>query len=255
MQHGSSRHQQRRARSRPLTRWRPSGSFNHHPFSANMPQSNLKQLGSCQGDDRHGSRGGRRRGFLSALYVTSVCGTNSTVSNATHPLRTTSQVGQRHYLSSAINISIVTMRIHEGILTWFDSLPFRVLLLRRLLWPSSRRLCHPVCMCNFWFLGRRGFPPESAVARVCREAGARDLDLLPHDRVHNWRLSPMAFPCMGSAAGHRYHTCVTFGTRRFSQAECRPHGRSSVGSQKAERAHLPRVGRGGWQGQGCHHRC
>ena len=29
-----------------------------------------------------------------------------------------------------------------------------------------------------------------------------------------------------SVAGHRHHTCVTIGTRRFSQAGCRPHGQS-----------------------------
>ena len=67
-------------------------------------------------------------------------------------------------------------------------------------------------------LGRRGFPLESAAARVCREAGTRvhtyvmvkDLDLLTHDRVDNRRLEVIADPLLawGSATGHRHHTCV-----------------------------------------------
>ena len=42
--------------------------------------------------------------------------------------------------------------------------------------------------------------------------------------MEGWRLSPW-----GSAIGCRHHTCVTIGTRWFSQAGCRPHGRSSSG--------------------------
>ena len=71
-------------------------------------------------------------------------------------------------------------------LSSMDPAPFRVLLLRRLrlpLPPTSR-----LCSCRHFLdplgdhrsacgvsgvLARRGFPPEAAAARVCREAGAR----------------------------------------------------------------------------------
>ena len=98
-------------------------------------------------------------------------------------------------------------------LTWFDSQTFRVLLLRRLHLPLSlsARACqcgrpldafghHRSACATSGVLGRRGFPLESAAARVCREAGpgvrtnvmVRDLDPLPRDRVDNRRLEVVA---------------------------------------------------------------
>ena len=68
----------------------------------------------------------------------------------------------------------------------FDSHLFRVLLLRRLHLPLPLSSRHHRASCSrAGVLGRRGFALESAVARVCREAGARvsvnvflrDLDL------------------------------------------------------------------------------
>ena len=165
-------------------------------------------------------------------------------------------------------------------LTRFDSQPFRVLLLRRLHFPLSlsARACrcgrpldafghHRSACATSGVLGRRGFPLESAAARVCREAGARvrtnvmvrDLDLLPHDRVDNRRLEVVAdgLSLHGGAQLAIDTTFVSPLARDGSvKRGCRPHGRSSSGgSQKAERAHLPGAGRGGWQGQACRPRC
>ena len=95
----------------------------------------------------------------------------------------------------------------------FDPQPFRVLLLRRLHLPLplSARLCRcgrPLDPCGHHrsacavagVLGRRGFPLESAAARVCREAGARvrtnvmvrDMDLLPAAALDGRRLEVVA---------------------------------------------------------------
>ena len=105
-------------------------------------------------------------------------------------------------------------------LTRFDSQPFRVLLLRRLHLPLtlSARACrcgrpldafghHRSACATSGVLGRRGFPLESAAARVCREAGARVRTnvwsgtwtscLTTGSTTGGWRLSPMASPCMG----------------------------------------------------------
>ena len=95
----------------------------------------------------------------------------------------------------------------------FDPQPFRVLLLHRLhlLLPLSARLCRcgrPLDPCGHHrsacavagVLGRRGFPLESAAARVCREVGARvrtnvmvrDMDLLPAAALDGRRLEVVA---------------------------------------------------------------
>ena len=71
-------------------------------------------------------------------------------------------------------------------LSRIESPLFRVLLQRRfsLPFPLSNRICrcglpndqfgHHFAACSrTWLLGRRGFPFESAVARICREAGGR----------------------------------------------------------------------------------
>ena len=95
----------------------------------------------------------------------------------------------------------------------FDSSVFRVLLLRRF-WlplPPSTRKCrcgrlldvrghHRAACAVVRVLGRRGYPLESAAARVCREAGARvssnvlvrDLDILPLDRQDGRKLEVVA---------------------------------------------------------------
>ena len=95
----------------------------------------------------------------------------------------------------------------------FESSVFRVLLQRRLwlLLPPSTRKCrcgrlldvrghHRAACAVVGVLGRRGFPVESAAARVCREAGARvstnvmvrDLDILPLDRQDGRKLEVVA---------------------------------------------------------------
>ena len=93
----------------------------------------------------------------------------------------------------------------------FDSSVFRVL---RRLWlplPPSTRKCrcgrlldvrghHRAACAVVGVLGRRGYPLESAAARVCREAGARvstnvlvrDLDILPLDRQDGRKLVVVA---------------------------------------------------------------
>ena len=97
--------------------------------------------------------------------------------------------------------------------TRFDPQPFRVLLLRRLHLPLSvtARQCRcgrPLDACGHHrsacavagVLGRRGYLLETAVAQVCREAGARvrlntmvrDLDLLPGALLDNRRLEVVA---------------------------------------------------------------
>ena len=90
---------------------------------------------------------------------------------------------------------------------------FRVLLLRRL-WcrlPLSTHSCrcgrlldarghHRAACGRAGVLGRRGFPLESAAARVCREAGGRvsvnvrvaDLDLVPHGWIDNRKIEVVA---------------------------------------------------------------
>ena len=96
--------------------------------------------------------------------------------------------------------------------TRFEPQLFRVLLLRRLWCPLP--LCVASCRCgrpldpcghhraacpHAGVLGRRGFPLESAAARVCREAGARvstnvrvqDMDLPPRD-ADNRRIEVVA---------------------------------------------------------------
>ena len=93
--------------------------------------------------------------------------------------------------------------------TRFEPQEFRILLLRRLWCPLP--LCSASCRCGrpldprghhraacqvAGVLGRRGFPIESAVARVCREAGGRvttnvrvqDLDIPPGAAPDNRRL-------------------------------------------------------------------
>ena len=106
--------------------------------------------------------------------------------------------------------------------TTFDPQPFRVLMLRRVHLPLhlSTRNCrcgrpldslgyHRAACAVAGVLGRRGFPLESAAARVCREAGARvrtnvmvrDLDLWPPHRIDNRRLEVVAdgLPLHGGA--------------------------------------------------------
>ena len=123
----------------------------------------------------------------------------------------------------------------------FDSSVFWVLLQRRL-WlpfPPSTHKCrcarlldvrghHRAACAVVGVLGRRGFPVESAAARVFREAGARvstnvmvrDLDILPmvcpSSTGHNWRsipplcrrceqmglLAQAAMPMMAQPFGH-----------------------------------------------------
>ena len=100
-----------------------------------------------------------------------------------------------------------------SVATRFDPQCFQVLLLRRL-WchlPLSSATCwcgqpfdsrghHRGACAHAGVLGRRGFPLESCVARMCREAGARvsqnirvqDMDLLPVPRVDNRRLEVVA---------------------------------------------------------------
>ena len=95
----------------------------------------------------------------------------------------------------------------------FESSVFRVLLQRRL-WlplPPSTRKCrcgrlpdvrghHRAACAVVGVLGRRGFPVESAAARVCRETEARvctnvvvrDLDILPLDRQDGRKLEVVA---------------------------------------------------------------
>ena len=95
----------------------------------------------------------------------------------------------------------------------FESSVFRVLLQRRL-WlplPPSTRKCrcgrlpdvrghHRAACAVVGVLERRGFPVESAAARVCRETGARvstnvvvrDLDILPLDRQDGRKLEVVA---------------------------------------------------------------
>ena len=94
--------------------------------------------------------------------------------------------------------------------TKFEPQLFRVLLLRRL-W-CLLPLCVACCRCgrpldpyraacpHAGVLGRRGVPPESAAARVCREAGARvstnvrvqDMDLPPRGDAVNRRIEVVA---------------------------------------------------------------
>ena len=131
-------------------------------------------------------------------------------------------------------------------LTRFDSQPFWVLLLRRLHLPLP---CLLVLACvavlstplattglHVQLLGswEEGFPVQ---LRGSREAGARvrtnvmvrDLDLLPHDRVDNRRLEVVADGT----------TLVSPLARWFSQAGCRPHGRSRRRKERTTRS---------WQG-------
>ena len=97
--------------------------------------------------------------------------------------------------------------------TRFEPQEFRVLLLRRLwcplplsasklpVWPSPRsKWPPPRSLSAHRSLGRRGFPLESAAARVWREAGGRvttnvrvqDLDLPPRAGADNRRLEVVA---------------------------------------------------------------
>ena len=113
----------------------------------------------------------------------------------------------------------------------FESSVFRVLLLRRLwlLLPPSTRKCrcgrlldvhghHRAACAVVGVLVRRGFPVESAAARVCREAGARvstnvmvrDLDILPLDGQDGRKLEVVAdgLPLFHGHMGDRHHHCV-----------------------------------------------
>ena len=119
------------------------------------------------------------------------------------------------------------------------------------MWPSTRRLWPPlVCLCNLWGSWEDGFPArergcEGLQRGMSQGANQRDGQGLGplaerqgrQQEVGGCRRRP--YLAWESAAGHRHHTYVTIGPRRFSQAGCRPHGRNcSRGSQKAERAHL-----------------
>ena len=107
-------------------------------------------------------------------------------------------------------------------LTKLDPSVFRTLLLRRLRLPLplTMRVCgcgplldafghHRSACAVSGVLGRRGFALESAMARICREAGARvmtnvlvrDLDLNLHDHVDARRLEIVAdgLPLFGGA--------------------------------------------------------
>ena len=135
----------------------------------------------------------------------------------------------------------------------FDSQPFRVLLLHRLHLPLPLSACacrcgrpldafghHRSACATSGVLGRRGFPLESAAARVCREAGARvptnvrDLDLLPHDRVDNRRLEVVAeersWPSTPHLCHHWHETVQSSGvpTARTEQFLWKPEGGKSA---------------------------
>ena len=104
---------------------------------------------------------------------------------------------------------------------------FRVLLLCRLapppshfshmpVWPTTRGH-HPAACPRAGVLGSRGFSVESAVARVCREAGARVFHislsgiwtcLLLLTMLVGWRWSRMACLSLGGPVGHRRHSRV-----------------------------------------------
>ena len=92
-------------------------------------------------------------------------------------------------------------------LTRIDSALFRVLLLRRLASLSrSRSVCaghHRAACSRAGVLGRRGFAVESAVARVCREAGGRvtlkmvrDMDFRMPTTPDGWKLSQTVCHCL-----------------------------------------------------------
>ena len=159
----------------------------------------------------------------------------------------------------------------SSFLTRLDPTLFRVLLQRRLSLPLplSKRSCrcgrlldafshHRAACSRSGVLGRRGFSLESAVARVCREAGGRvatnllvrDMDLGVPNAHDNRRLEVVAdgLPLFGGV--QRWPTT----TRGIQQRRCGSHTCS-----EEEGDHLPRTcatgqsrkvggfGLGGWR--------
>ena len=141
--------------------------------------------------------------------------------------------------------------------TTFDPQPFRVLMLRRVHlplplsirnWRPLDSLGHHHAACAVaGVLGRRGFPLESAAARVCWEAGARvrtnvmvrDLDLWPPHRIDNHRLEVVAdgLPLHGGAQLAIDTRLVSALTRDGTDRQWRGPYRGHA----MERAHIPRI--------------
>ena len=145
-------------------------------------------------------------------------------------------------------------------LTRIDPALFRVLLLRRLRLPLplSVRSCrcgrpldsrghHRAACARAGVLGRRGFAPESAAARICREGGARvttnvmvrDMDLAAPNPGDARRLEIVAdgLPLFGGAQ-------LAIDTTLISTSHCDGSARPGTadGCQEEERAHISGAG-------------
>ena len=148
-------------------------------------------------------------------------------------------------------------------LTKFQPQSFRILLLRRLHLPLplSSRSCrcgrlldclghHRLACAVAGVLGRRGFAVESAIARICREGGARvsnvfvrDLDLGAFNHLDGRRLEVVADGLslfVRGSVGNRHNSRFRFASRRHSdQRCCQSQRRGHSGSTQTEGENVP----------------